>query len=207
MRRRFRNPANKRTTLTLAKATIRELDFLLSVPMYGESVGAVLFDAVVKTQLNPKTVLRIAKDMESIAVARTERKAIAIDTDSLKFLTTQAKKHGVKRDYIFMAAIKHLNDGLKKSLPVELELMQHLLNEFLKPTYKAIQELGVKAFAKIEKIYEEIEFYESSILYDFDFGNMSFIESFDSLERDISRVEDKIAELEGLLCEKQDTRN
>ena len=132
--------------------------------------------------------------------ARIARKAIVIEKSFLRLVNKVAKSAQIKRDFIFMSAIKQERDDSYKLLKYGIHLKKEFLINALEPIQKLLTDQLGNYMGFADSFCETNKIHNTSITYDFDCdGGLSPLKSFDALAEDIRLFKEDISEMESIL--------
>jgi len=208
----MRFPAgNVRTTLTLDQTTINNLAFLAE---YRGSLSWAIEEAIeffrpdyqeIKTfyhvpdvRINrAESILNYAREMNEKEPSlfkekrsRNIKKSIVIDKASLNCITKVAKENQIKRDFLFMSALKHKVDADYKLLKLNLELAKDVLKT-LQSMYLELESKFDNCLKTFEKYMAENNVYDSGFYHTYDIEITDNVyNSYEALQKDIKRWEE-----------------
>ena len=208
-----------RTTLTLDQTTI---NYLTLIAKYHGALWVAVDQAVEyfkpdyrdlkqfedgsTVRINrAESILNYAREMDekesSLSSEKRTRKitkSVVIDKYCLKCINKAAKANQIKRDFLFISAIKHERDADYKLARLDLELSKDLL-ETLQSIHRELNSKLRHNVTVFEKYMRENKVYDSGFyhVFDIEYG-LHLVESYEALQKDIDIFEKRISLLEDI---------
>lgn len=206
-----------RTTLALDQKATEDLKFL---EKYHKGIGRAIDqatrffrpdyqstyhfrdDSPVKVD-RTDSILKYAKDLEAreklsqCNKAAKVRKSIVIDKTNLALVNKISKEKKVKRDFIFISAIRHERDSSYGLLQFELKLKKDFVENVLKKITSDYETEMERYIQKLEKFMESKRVFDINVLYfwDIDCGlTTPYSTIHESLENAVRESEEDISE-------------
>jgi len=133
---------------------------------------------------------------------RNVRKSVVVDTATLASVNKIAKMKQIKRDFVFISAIKQERDSMHKLLKFQIELNRKFLETKMKPMCAQLESNLNRGLKKTEDFMKANRIYDFHFLvpWDVEVGLTtpystvyeSFIEALEETEKDIAAWEDML---------------